>query len=115
MVSYSTGRPGSTFGLTRRTEVREESAMQTPELRVRWLTGVSWGSGLTGRRQEEPDEEEDAPGSMRLGVHELPRRRERRRGERGTPAWACCRPRCTRRRPPACGRARPTIGGVHWS
>ena len=48
---------------------------------MRWLTSVSWGSGLTGRRQGEPvelpDEEEDAPGSMRLGVHELPRRREK--------------------------------------
>ena len=47
--------------------------MRTPELRVRWLTGVSWGSGLTGRGQgepdERPDEEEDAPGSMCLGVH----------------------------------------------
>ena len=56
--------------------------MRTPQLRVRRLTGVlSWGSGLTGRRQGEPvdrpDEEEDAPGSMRLGVHELPRRWEK--------------------------------------
>ena len=56
--------------------------MRKLELRVRQLTGVSWGSGLTGRRQgepdERPDEEEDAPGrSMRLGVQELPRRREK--------------------------------------
>ena len=59
--------------------------MRIPELRVRRLTGVSWGSGLTRRRQGEPvdrsDEEEDAPGSMRLGVHELPRRREKDGGE----------------------------------
>ena len=60
--------------------------MRTPELRVRALTGVSWGSGLTGRRQgepdERPDEEEDAPGrSMRLSVQELPRRREKDEGE----------------------------------
>ena len=52
--------------------------MRMPELRVRPLTGVSWGSGLTRRRQGEPGEEEDAPGcSMRLGVHELPCRREK--------------------------------------
>ena len=55
--------------------------MRTLELRVRALTGVSWGSGLTGRRQgEPPDEEEAPPVSMRLGVQELPRRREKEGG-----------------------------------
>ena len=48
---------------------------------MRAATGVSWGSGLTGRRQgEPPDEEEDPPVSMRLGVQELPRRREKEGG-----------------------------------
>ena len=55
--------------------------MQTPELRVLALTGAPWGSGLTGRRQAEPpDYEEEPPVSMRLGVQELPRRREKEGG-----------------------------------
>ena len=59
MASYSAGRPDSTFGLTSRAEVGEDSAMRTPELRERWLIGVSWGSGFTGRREGEPDERPD--------------------------------------------------------
>src|SRR3954464_856039 len=70
--SYSAGRPGSGLGSTRtKRPVGGEvlAPMRTPELRVRALTGVPWGSGLTGWRQGEPsDEEEDPPVSVRLGV-----------------------------------------------
>jgi len=73
---------GSGLGSTRTKRPVGEalSPMRTPELRVRALTGVPWGSGLTGRRWrqgEPPDEEEDPPVSMRLGIQKLPRRREK--------------------------------------
>ena len=46
--------------------------MRTLELWVRRLTGVSWGSGLTGRSAGKPDEsepdEEDVVVTIRRGV-----------------------------------------------
>ncbi|KAE8805939.1 hypothetical protein D1007_17945 [Hordeum vulgare] len=80
--SSLTGRsPGSVFGLTRREEA-PGSLMMMSALCVRCPSGVFCGSGLTGRNtgdteewEWDPDGDHDAV-SIRLGVRELPHRRE---------------------------------------
>ncbi|KAE8801327.1 hypothetical protein D1007_23022 [Hordeum vulgare] len=84
--SCLTGRsPGSVFGLTRREEA-SGSLMTMPPLRVRHLNDVSYGSDLMGRSVGDPEErereldEEDDLVSIRHGVQELSRRREKAGG-----------------------------------
>ncbi|KAE8795490.1 hypothetical protein D1007_29721 [Hordeum vulgare] len=77
---------GSVFGLMRREEASGSLVMKPP-LRVHRPSGISCGSGLTGRsagdppkeRERDPDEVDD-PVSIRLGIQELPRRREKTDG-----------------------------------
>lgn len=108
--SFTERSAGSVFGLTRREEEAggegtPPSLMTRASLHVRRPSGISRGSRLTGRSVGDPNDVV----SMRLDVHELPRRREKE-GAPGTPTAASCRPRCTRGRHPACSRGRPTIG-----
>ncbi|KAE8819116.1 hypothetical protein D1007_03101 [Hordeum vulgare] len=84
--SYLTGRSlGSVFGLTRQEEA-PGSLMTMSAMRVCRPNGVSCGSGLKGRNvgdPEEPEQElddEDDVVSIRLGVQELPRRRDKAGG-----------------------------------